>query len=406
MRVLLTTYDSRGGVEPLLGLAVQLQALGAEVVLCAPPDEEFAQRAAGFDVPLVPFGEPVRVLSEGASRASEEDVRRQVLGLIDAQFDTVAAAAQGCDALLSAGLIWTSAGARSVCEKLGIHYVYASYHPTHLPSPHHPPPEAAGRGLPSNAAGNRLMWDNNARGANVLFGPTLNGHRASLGMPLVGDLRAYAHTERPWLASDPTLGPWPQPADIDVVQTGAWLLRDERPLPDDLEEFLNAGAPPVYVGFGSMPLWGAKDLGRTAVEAIREQGRRALLARGWAELDLIDGADDCFVVGEVNQQALFGRVAAAIHHGGAGTTTTAARAGVPQLVIPQGADQVYWAQRVVELGIGTACDGPAPPLRSLAFALEAIVTPATEACARDVARAMRTDGAAVAAKLLLDAAGG
>jgi vancomycin aglycone glucosyltransferase len=406
MRVLLTTYDSRGGVEPLLGLAVQLQALGAEAVVCAPPDEEFAQRAAGFGVPLVPFGESVRAMSAGAAQASEDEVRRHVLGLIDAQFDTVAAAAQGCDALVSAGLIWTSAAARSVCDNLGIHYQYASYHPTQLPSPHHPPPEYAGRGLPSSEAGNRVLWDNNAREANVLFGPTLNGHRASLGMPLVGDLRAYAYTERPWLASDPTLGPWPQPAEIDVVQTGAWLLHDERPLPDDLEEFLNAGAPPVYVGFGSMPLWGATDLGRTAVEAIRAQGRRALLARGWADLDVIDDGGDCFVVGEVNQQALFGRVAVAIHHGGAGTTTTAARAGVPQLVVPQGADQVYWARRVIELGIGTACDGPAPPLRSLSLALEAIVTPATEACARDVARAMRTDGAAVAAKRLCEAVEG
>ena len=85
-----------------------------------------------------------------------------------------------------------------------------------------------------------------------------------------------------------------------------------------------------------------------------------LLARGWADLDLIDDRDDCFAVGEVNQQALFARVAAVVHHGGAGTTTTAARAGAPQLVVPQGADQVYWARRVAELGIGTACDGPAP----------------------------------------------
>lgn len=406
MRVLLTTYDSRGGVEPLLGLAVQLQAIGAEALLCVPPDEEFAQRAAAFGVPLVPFGDPVQAMSTGAAQATESDVRRHVLGLIDAQFDTVAAAAQGCDALLSAGLIWTSAGARSVCDKLGIHYVYASYHPTHLPSPHHPPPEFAGRGLSPSQAENRYMWDRNARDANALFGPTLNGHRASLDMPLVGDLRSYAYTERPWLASDPTLGPWPQPAEFDVVQTGAWLVDDARPLPDDLADFLDAGSPPVYVGFGSMPLWGTNDLGRTAVEAIRAQGWRTLLARGWADLDLIDDADDCFVVGEVNQQALFPRVAAAIHHGGAGTTTTAARAGVPQLVVPQGADQVYWARRVIELGIGTACDGPAPPLRALSQALEAIVTPATQACARDVARSMRTDGAAVAAKMLLDVAGG
>ena len=62
-------------------------------------------------------------------------------------------------------------------------------------------------------------------------------------MPLVGNVRDYAYTERPWLASDPVLGPWPQPADFDVVQTGAWLLHDERPLPADLEAFLDAGTP-------------------------------------------------------------------------------------------------------------------------------------------------------------------
>ena len=95
MRVLLSTYDSRGGVEPLLGLAVQLQALGAEAVLCAPPDEEFAQRAADFGVALVPFGESVRAMNSAVTKWSEEEINRRLLGLIDDQFDAVAGAAQG-----------------------------------------------------------------------------------------------------------------------------------------------------------------------------------------------------------------------------------------------------------------------------------------------------------------------
>jgi vancomycin aglycone glucosyltransferase len=403
MRVLLSTYDSRGGVEPLLGLAVALQALGAEALLCAPPDEEFAELAAGFGVPLVPFGESVREMNSTIATWSEEDVRRRLLGLIDAQFDVIAPAARECDALLSAGLVWTGAGARSVADKLGIPYVYASYHPSHLPSLHHQPPEYAGRGMPSTEFDNRVMWNLNAQNTNSAFGPTLNSNRAKIGLPPVEHLREYAYTDHPWLASDPTLGPWPTPADLDVVQTGAWLVPDKRPLQDDLLAFLDAGTPPVYVGFGSMPLLGAKDIGRTAIEAARAQGRRVLLARGWAGLDLIDDRDDCFVCGEVNQQALFPRVAAVVHHGGAGTTTTATVAGVPQLLIPQGADQVYWARRVTELGIGTACDGPAPPLRAVTVALQAILTPETRVCASDVARTMRTDGAAVAAKLLVEA---
>jgi vancomycin aglycone glucosyltransferase len=403
MRVLLSTYDSRGGVEPLLGLAVQLQALGAEALVCAPPDEEFAQRAAGFGVPLVGFGPPVREVITGGAHSSEEQLRGHVLGLLAAQFDTVAAAAQGCDALVSTALVWTSAGARSVADKLGIHYVYASYHPTHLPSPYHPPPEYVGRGVGTSEIDNRMMWDHNARTANALFGPTLNSHRAAIGLPPVDNVRAYAYTDRPWLASDPTLGPWQQLADLHVVQTGAWLLPDERPLPAELEEFLDAGTPPVYLGFGSMPLWGAKEVVPMAIEAIRAQGRRVLLSHGWAELALSDDRDDCMGVGEVNQQALFGRVAAVVHHGGAGTTTTAARAGAPQLVVPQGADQVYWACRVVELGIGTACDGPTPPPGTLPAALEVTLTDETRAQAGAVAATMRADGAAVAAQLLVDA---
>jgi hypothetical protein len=115
-----------------------------------------------------------------------------------------------------------------------------------------------------------------------------------------------------------------------LVQTGAWILPDERPLPAELEAFLHAGPPPVYVGFGSVRA--PEDIARVAIEAIRAQGRRALVAYGWAGLAPIDDRDDCFAVGEVNQQALFGRVAAVVHHGGAGTTATAARAGAPQVV--------------------------------------------------------------------------
>lgn len=402
MRVLLSTYDSRGGVEPLLGLAVALQALGAEAVVCAPPDDEFAQRAADFSIPLVGFGPSVRAMSTAAAQASEEDVRAHVLGLLDAQFDTVATAAQGCDVLVSTALVWTAAGARSVADKLGIHYAYASYHPTHLPSPYHPPPEYVGRGMGTSGLDNRVMWNHNARNANMLFGPALNGHRAAIGLPPVSDVRGYAHTNRPLLAADPTLGPWQPLVDLHVVQTGAWLLHDERPLPAGVEEFLDAGAPPVYVGFGSMPLWGSQEVVPIAIEAIRAQGRRVLLSHGWANLSLHDDGDDCLAVGEVNQQALFRRVAAVVHHGGAGTTTTAARAGVPQLVVPQGADQVYWACRVAELGIGTACDGPTPPPGSLPAALEMVLTDETRARANAVGATIGADGAAVAAKLLLD----
>ena len=382
---------------------MQLRALGAEARLCTPPEEEFAVRAASYGVPLVPFGESVRAMATASGPPSEADLRRQVDGMIAAQFDTVAAAAEDCDALVSTGLPWTAAGARSVTEKLGIHYVYASYHPTHLPSPHHPPPEHAAKPFPRNEIDNRLLWNLNARNTNLLFGPTLNSHRASIGLPPVDNVRDYAFTDRPWVAADPTLGPWQEPAELDVVRTGAWILPDERPLPAELLAFLDAGPPPVYVGFGSMPVVDSQNTARVAIEAIRAQGRRALLAQGWADLTLIDDRDDCFAVGEVNQQALFGRVAAVVHHGGAGTTTTAARAAAPQVVIPQGQDQLYWADRVANLGIGSAHAGPVPTFESLSAALATALTPETRARATAVAGTIRTDGAMVAATLLIDA---
>jgi vancomycin aglycone glucosyltransferase len=242
---------------------------------------------------------------------------------------------------------------------------------------------------------------------NALFAEALNTHRASIGLPGVDDVREYVRDyvlgEQPWLASDPILDPWEQTPGLDVVQTGAWILPDERPLPDALIAFLAAGTPPVYVGFGSMPMCASTEAALVAIEAIRAQGRRAVVARGWADLALIDDRDDCFVVGEVNQQALFTRVAAVVHHGGAGTTTTATRAGAPQAVLPQAADQPYWAGRVAALGIGAAHDGPTPTVESLSAALTVALDPETRARASTVAATIRTDGAAVAAKLLLGA---
>ena len=320
-----------------------------------------------------------------ATPPSEADLRRHMDAMVAAQFDTVAVAAEGCDALVATALPWTAAGARSAAEKLGIHYVYASYYPTHLPSPHHQPPQYVARSFPPNLIDNRVLWDLNAQNANALFGPTLNSYRASIGLPPVDNVFGYAYTDHPWLAADPTLGPWQEPADLEVVQTGAWLLLDERPLSAELLAFLDAGTPPVYVGFGSMPLRVSKDIARVAIEAIRAQGRRALLSQGWADLAPIDDQDDCFAVGEVNQQALFGRVAAVMHHGGAGTTTTAARAGAPQVVVPQGPDQLYWAGRVADLGIGAAHAGPIPTFESLSAALTTALTPETRARASAVA---------------------
>jgi vancomycin aglycone glucosyltransferase len=139
---------------------------------------------------------------------------------------------------------------------------------------------------------------------------------------------------------------------------------------------------------------------REMIEPARAHGRRAIVSRGWSDLSLIDEQPDCIAVGEVNHHALFPRVAAAVHHGGAGTVTAAALAGVPQVLIPQNYDQPYWARRVAELGIGVAHES------GLTSALEAALRPEVAARAAAVAGAIRRDGAKVAAERLVNAASG
>ncbi|TKT78173.1 glycosyltransferase [Aquamicrobium sp. LC103] len=372
MRILLSTYGSRGDVEPMVALAVALQALGAQVRVCAPSDGEFAELLARADVPFVPFARSWRSWAESRSSSEERvpSVDDFVTGYIAATYDTLAAAAEGCDLFVASGMLHFIA--QSVAENVGVPHRFVIFCPSLL----------------------------GAQGWHALVNAPLNAHRASIGLPPVNDARTFLFTDHPWLAADPILSPEQESGDVPVVRTGAWLLPDNRPLPAALAAFLDAGTPPVYVGFGSMRL--PEESARIAIEAVRAQGSRVLLARGWADLGPIDARDDCFAVGEINQQALFGRVAAVVHHGGAGTTTTAAKAGAPQVIVPQAADQPRWASRVIELGIGAAQDGPVLTFEALSAALEAALSSQTRARATAVAGKMRTDGATVAAKLLLE----
>ncbi|WP_433041640.1 glycosyltransferase [Dactylosporangium sp. CS-033363] len=388
MRVILSTYDSRGGVEPLAALALRLRAMGAEAIVCAPPD--CAARLDELGVPLVPVGRPAKEIAHG-ERPAAPDVQRIAAGLIAAQFDGLAAAAQGCDAIVTSGLLPVAAGARSVAELLKVPAVNVSYCPIFLPSPHHRPSPLPGRPVPAEVHDPDELDAIDVANHNAFLREPLNEHRAAAGLPPVDDVRAFVRGEQPWLAADPTLAPWPGGADI--VQTGAWFLRDERPLPSEVDSFLQAGTPPVYVSFGSMPA--PAGFATSAISLIRAAGHRAIVGRGWAELAGVDDDADCLVIGEVNQQHLFRRVAAVVHHGGAGTTTTATRAGVPQVVVPQWADQPYFADRVTALGIGS---------RAATFgdALRTALAPEVRERATAVAATIRTDGASTASRLLLN----
>lgn len=404
MRVLLSTIGSRGDVQPLVALASELTALGQEARMCVPPD--FRDWIDGLGIPVVPIGPVLRPAAQAGPPAGQaagqalltpEQQHLLIEDTLGTQFATIPAAAQGCGIILGAGV--QQIAARSIAEMLGVPYIHVSYCPVTLPSPHHAPPPLWETEPAPAAAGNRALWAGDARCWNGAVGAALNSYRASSGLPPVTDVRSHILTDRPWLASDPMLGPWPEPADTDVAQTGAWIAPDRRDLPTELAGFLEAGEPPIYFGFGSMPA--PHDLGQIMTRAARGLGRRAIVSRGWAGLSVPDGEPDCLSIGEVNQQALFRRVAAVVHHGGAGTTTTAAQAGAPQVVIPQRYDQHYWAQQIHRLGIGAAHSPAVPTVGSLRAALSQALRPDTAARARAVAAAVHTDGARAAAQSLI-----
>jgi vancomycin aglycone glucosyltransferase len=399
MRVLLSTIGTRGDVQPLVALGLQLKALGQEVRLCVPPD--FRDWIESLGMAVMPIGPELRSTGKASLSAAPptpEQRRQKVEDSIATQFETITLAAQGCDVIVGATALQIAAP--SVAEQMGIPYVFAAYCPTVLPSSHHAPPILGMLGdVPSPAPAEYAeLWARDGERFNTLFGAALNSHRASLGLSPVSDVRSYILTNRPWLAADWTLGPWPDPADEAVVQTGAWILQDERPLSTELEAFLGAGEPPVYFGFGSIRA--PEDLSQVVIKSARALGRRAIVSRGWADLSLVDDEPDCLAIGEVNQQALFKRVAAVVHHGGAGTTTAAARAGAPQVVIPQMYDQHYWAQRVHHLGIGAAHAPGAPTVESLTSALRHALQLDVAARAQAISAAVRSDGAQVAARRL------
>jgi sterol 3beta-glucosyltransferase len=168
----------------------------------------------------------------------------------------------------------------------------------------------------------------------------------------------------------------PQPADSRNTQiVGDWYLdaADWTPSPE-LVAFLNNGAPPVYIGFGSMGSRKPEETADLVLQAIDRTQQRAILQAGWGGLSAADVSENVLMV-SVPHTWLFPRMAAVVHHGGAGTTAAGLRAGIPSIVIPFFGDQPFWGQRVADLGAGTA---PIPrkqlTVENLAGAIDRAVT--------------------------------
>jgi vancomycin aglycone glucosyltransferase len=315
--------------------------------------------------------------------------------LITDQFKTLGANAEGCDVIVGANA--HQYAGPSIAEHAGIGCVTAVYAPVTLPSPDLAPAPTPGQTIETAGVRSILeQWRDAAKAWNDRALERIN--RGRLGLGPIDNVLEYVLTDHTWLAADAALAPVAATPGRKIFQTGAWVLADSTPLPADLEAFLGRGEPPVFVGFGSMPA--SNDAAHGLIAAARAAGRRVIVSRGWADLELIDGAPDCIAVGEVSYDILFPRVAAVVHHGGAGTTAVAARAGVPQIITPMFGDQFYWASRIVDLGVGATTPHATMTEEFITSSFREVCDTTVVTRARALARQVGRDGAQIAARRL------
>ncbi|MBP8292011.1 MAG: glycosyltransferase family 1 protein [Caldilineaceae bacterium] len=390
MNVLILTVGTRGDVQPYVALGQGLRAAGHRVVLVAPA--QFAAFVAGNGLEFAALpAEFLDLLQTGAGKAAVagkgnplklmrmvEPMQRRML---DAAWQIASARPVDTVVYHPKGL-----GGYSIAEKLGAAAVLA------LPAPLYSPTRAfpslilpfADLGGPLNRASHTLT----IRLASLATRGVLNRWRKEvLALPPVKDelvlrgqpvLRLYPYS--------PAVLPTPDDWDASSVATGYWFLpRDAAWQPDPaLVDFLANGPAPVYVGFGSMPSEDAAAKTQVVLDALAQAGQRGVVAAGWGGLTLANAPDNVFVLDAAPHDWLFPRMAAVVHHGGAGTTAAGLAAGAPTIVCPFFGDQPFWGRRVAALGVGTA---PIPQKKLTAERLAAALRTVTgDAALRDRAQ--------------------
>ncbi len=353
MRIVLVGEGTRGDLQPLIELGARLGAAGHDPLVCGPPD--FIALAEARGVPFRPLGISARdfLAARAELLGSGSPIRmiREAIGYMSDQLTArladLVAITRDADLVVAGG---PELGASSAAEKNRIAYRYVGYCPALFPSPEHAPLFVPWQRLPRWA--NRLAWPAAMAPITAAIRSVLTPARQSVGLPPVRDVLALLFGERPLLAVESALARAPEGGRVRAQQIPALHPLAGEALPTKLESFLDAGAPPVYFGFGSMPDANATATTRTILDAVATLGCRAVIGAGWAELGSGPLPEGVMAVGAVSHPELFGRCAAIVHHGGAGTTTNASRSGAPQLVVPHLMDQFYWARRVNLLGLG------------------------------------------------------
>jgi len=319
-----------------------MRARGHEIRFVAPANFETWIRDQGF-----PFWAGMRDFQAFFDPKSLWKLQSTIAADLPRTVEALQEAAVGADLLVGASLQVVGS---SVAELLGVPYVSVVFFPGFLRVPGKPPGGITWERPPDWI--NRLLWRASDAFWNVPYRRALNRERQKLGLAPVQDVhRAVFHTGHILIAADPVLGPAPRIAEPATI-CGPLLLDEPEPLAESVEAFLQAGPPPVFLGFGSMTRQDAPRVTRLLASAARAAGQRAILHAGWAGLTGFPPGDDLLAIAQAPFGRLFPRVATVVHHGGAGTVAQAARAGVPQVVVPHFADQPIWGARVHALGLG------------------------------------------------------
>lgn len=351
MKVVFTPLGSRGDVSPSVFVAESLRARGHKVSFCATPDVAEDLRNRGFEAAPMGFDAHKFIAERGRfSGGIFSLVSEGISGLrflISDLFEKMPKAIEHADIVIGSGVQLV---AQSVAESRGIPYVHMHHSPCVFRSRFHPDLLVPWQTMP--------IWFNRVSTtiADALLRltvvPVINRHRNKLGLSRIANFYDYM-LNRALLAVDKELGEAPPDILVTCKQVSYCYPRTEHRLSHQLQQFIGSGPCPVYVGFGSMPDSTPDRTMKLFMQAAREADFRLVVSRGWSgyHLDTYDASRVFFADNEPHER-LFPLMQLIVHHGGAGTTSTAAKAGIPQLILPHLLDQYYWAHRVHALGIG------------------------------------------------------
>jgi UDP:flavonoid glycosyltransferase YjiC (YdhE family) len=409
-RIAIATVGTTGDVLPFATLTRALRAAGHEVraISWELHRGPFEAAGAGF-TPAGPattwdeIADTARRAADARSPLDQVAILRD-FHLRDAarHYAALRAALAGHDLVLLHGI---HSLAEAAVRDLGLRWATAAFDPVLLPTATRPP-----AGLPSLGPLNRFAWWMLDRMLGRLNGP-LDAALRTAGSPSAGEVALF-RGRSPLLhmvACSPAIAGVPADLPAHVRFIGAWTdPSPPEPLPLELEAFLAAGPRPVAVTFGSMAFADPERITGIVVEALQRAGLRGVVQAGAAGIRP-PAAEGILPAETLDHRSLFPRVAAVVHHGGAGTTHSVAAAGVPSIVVPHVGDQAFWANRLRRLRVSPA---PVPPRRLSAEILaerlrEATTSGRMQASAGSLALELAAeDGPSTAISLLEAAAAG